>query len=59
MNIRMPTHEEIYVSKGGAAIVDLFDAVSKQVEKLARSLMKNNYGQYLLDMLAHEKRSTI
>jgi len=40
----MPTHNEIYVafSKGEAAIIDLFDAVGKQMEGLANILAKQN-----------------
>ena len=30
---------------------------AEQVEKLADPLMKNSYGQYLMDMLQYDKRS--
>jgi len=44
MNILMPTNDEIHAaySKGEAAIVDLFEAVGKQVEGLATQLEKQN-----------------
>jgi transposase len=44
MNILMPTSDEIHIafSKGEPAIVDLFEAVGKQVEGLANQLEKQN-----------------
>ncbi len=44
MNILMPTRDEIHIafSKGEPAIVDLFEAVGKQVESLANQLEKQN-----------------
>ena len=44
MNFRMPDYEEIHVAfeKGEAAVVELFNAVGRQIEELAVQLEKQN-----------------